>query len=228
MGHPKKMRRLYETPHKPWDKARVEKERKIMESNGLRRKKELRVLETTIRNLRRRARELIALKDEKAREMLVKKVREMGLISKADMALEDILGIELENILERRLQTQVLKKGLANTRKQARQFITHGHIMVNGRKVISPGYLVTLGEENELSFRQTSSLNSTFKKSETADAKDAKSHAASKADGVKAESETSAAPATPVVQQAPTSSAAPAASGGTVPASASSDSKDVK
>jgi small subunit ribosomal protein S4 len=41
----------------------------------------------------------------------------------------------------------VHKQGLANTVRQARQFIVHGHIMVGGRKVTVPGYLVPTGEE---------------------------------------------------------------------------------
>lgn len=162
MGDPKKMKKHYESPNKPWEKTRLEEERKIVMEYGIRRKKEIRRLETIIRDLRRRARMLIATKDEKESKLLIEKVLKMGLLAKADPVLEDTLGIELKDILERRLQTLVVKKGFANTLKQARQFITHGHITLNGQKIISPNYVVTIAEESGIMFRTTSSLNSTF------------------------------------------------------------------
>ncbi len=163
MGDPKKMKKHYESPKKPWEKSRLEEERKIVTEYGIRRKKEIRRLETIIRDLRRRARNLIATKNEKETKLLIEKVIKLGILAKADPALEDILGIELKDILERRLQTLVVKKGLANTIKQARQFITHGHITLAGQKIISPNYIATVEDERGLMFRPTSSLNSTFK-----------------------------------------------------------------
>ncbi len=163
MGDPKKMKKHYESPKRPWEKARLEEERKIVTEYGIRRKKEIRRLETIIRDLRRRARKLIATKDEKESKLLIEKVLKIGLLAKSKPALEDILGIELKDILERRLQTLILKKGFANTVKQARQFITHGHITLNGQKIISPNYIVAVEEEAGIMFRPTSSLNSTFK-----------------------------------------------------------------
>lgn len=166
MGDPKKMKKNYESLKKPWEKSRLEEERKIVTEYGIRRKKEIRRLETIIRNLRRRARELIATKDEKEAKILIKKVLKMGLVAKSNPVLEDILGIELKDILERRLQTLVVKKGFANTIRQARQFITHGHITLSGQKIISPNYIVTAEEEAGIMFRPTSPLNSTFKRVE--------------------------------------------------------------
>ena len=163
MGDPRKARKIYESPKKPWEKSRLEEERKIVTEYGIRRKKEIRRLQTIIRDFRRRARLLIAEKNEKEATLLMDKVRRMGIISKKDAVLEDILSVELKDLLERRLQTIVSKRGLAKTSKQARQFITHGHIMVNGQKIISPNYLVTLSEENQIAYRPTSSLNATFR-----------------------------------------------------------------
>lgn len=51
-------------------------------------------------------------------------------------------GEELLVLFERRLDNAVFKIGLASTRAQARQFVTHGHITVNGKKVSIPSYLV--------------------------------------------------------------------------------------
>ena len=55
-------------------------------------------------------------------------------------------------MLERRLQTIVWKKGLARTIYQARQLIVHGHIAIAGRRVTSPGYLVSREEEDRIDY----------------------------------------------------------------------------
>ena len=56
-------------------------------------------------------------------------------------------GENLIVFLERRLDSAVWRAGLASSRAQARQFILHGHVRVNGRKVNIPSYLVSAGEE---------------------------------------------------------------------------------
>jgi small subunit ribosomal protein S4 len=56
-------------------------------------------------------------------------------------------GENLIVMLERRLDNVVWRAGLASSRAQARQFISHGHVKINGRKVNIPSYLVSAGEE---------------------------------------------------------------------------------
>jgi small subunit ribosomal protein S4 len=56
------------------------------------------------------------------------------------------------------LQTIVFKKGLARSAKQARQFIGHEHILVDGKKINAPGYLVTKDEESKITFTSSSAL----------------------------------------------------------------------
>ena len=70
----------------------------------------------------------------------------------------DVLALKVEQQLDRRLQTQVLRKGLARTPKQARQFITHGHIAIGGQRVTVPGYRVTREEEPEIGYYEVSPL----------------------------------------------------------------------
>ena len=55
-------------------------------------------------------------------------------------------GESLFSILERRLDNVVFRLKLATTRAQARQIIVHGHIYVNGRKVYTPSFLVSVGD----------------------------------------------------------------------------------
>lgn len=55
-------------------------------------------------------------------------------------------GVALLRLLERRLDNAVFKSGLTGSRKTARQAIVHGHLLVNGRKVDRPGYLVRMND----------------------------------------------------------------------------------
>lgn len=55
-------------------------------------------------------------------------------------------GAELVTLLESRLASLVLRAGLAPSIYAARQYVTHGHIMVDGRKVNIPSYIVTPGQ----------------------------------------------------------------------------------
>ena len=56
------------------------------------------------------------------------------------------------DILERRLQTLVWKKGLGLTIKQARQFITHGHIKIGDKRVNAPGMLIDVQNEKNINW----------------------------------------------------------------------------
>jgi small subunit ribosomal protein S4 len=77
---------------------------------------------------------------------------------KTESNIDDILGLKASALLERRLQTQVHRLGLARTPKQARQFITHGHIAINGQKVTVPGMMVTKEQEMLIDYYGTSPL----------------------------------------------------------------------
>jgi small subunit ribosomal protein S4 len=57
-----------------------------------------------------------------------------------------LTGEELLRLLERRLDNVVYRLGFASTRAQARQFVNHGHVQVNGRKVDIASFLVTPGD----------------------------------------------------------------------------------
>ena len=69
-----------------------------------------------------------------------------GYFHKAEKA-KGPTGENLIVMLERRLDNVVNRSGFASSRAQARQLVLHGHVMVNGKKVNIPSYLVTAGEE---------------------------------------------------------------------------------
>ncbi len=147
----RRQRPKFEKPKRRWDAQRIKEEKEIMEKYGLRRKRELWKAQSILRNFRRRARELLANPDEKLKNELLSKLYRLGLLEK-DANLEDVLNLTVEDVLERRLQTVVLRKGLASTLKQARQFIVHGHIAVNGKRFTFPSALVRREWEDKIGY----------------------------------------------------------------------------
>ena len=61
-----------------------------------------------------------------------------------------VTGENLLILLERRLDNVVFRLGFSNTRRQARQFVTHGHITVNGKRVDIPSALIKTGDVIEV------------------------------------------------------------------------------
>lgn len=62
-------------------------------------------------------------------------------------SIPGVTGTVFLQLLERRLDNVVFRMGFASTRRQARQFVGHGHIFVNGKKVDIPSYRVKIGDE---------------------------------------------------------------------------------
>ena len=91
-------------------------------------------------------------------DALLQKCYRMGVLS-FDGTLNDILTLNEEAILKRRLQTIVFEKGMASTVGQARQLIVHGHIFMNGHKVTVPGYVVSKAEESSIMYNPASPFN---------------------------------------------------------------------
>lgn len=153
----RRIRKKFKKPKVAWNLAEIKERKQIIKDYGLRRKKEILKAEGILRNFRSRARKAIAVKDEEESKALLNKLRKYGLLT-SKQSLGDILALTTNQILDRRLQTLVWKKGLANTIKQARQLIVYGHIAVNRRRIKFPSYLVSVEEEPKISFYGTSKL----------------------------------------------------------------------
>jgi len=161
MGDPKKQRKKYETPRFPWRTDTLEAELKLLGQYGLRNKREMWRHRTMISKFRGIARSLLGMPIEERRKpqkQLLDRLHRLGILPET-AALDDVLDLSLEDILERRLQTLVFRKGLAKSIHQARQLITHGHVAIEGRRVSSPSYLVLRDEEAGISYAPTSSLS---------------------------------------------------------------------
>jgi small subunit ribosomal protein S4 len=160
MGDPRRLKKKFHTPRHPWQKDRLETELRILGRYGLRNKREIWKMKTKIDNFRGTAKGLLALSEEEAaikQEQLIQKLNRISLLP-ANATLDDVLGLGLEDILERRLQTIVVHKGLANSMDQARQFIVHGHIAIAGTRVTSPSHIVQRKEEDEIRYAPSSPL----------------------------------------------------------------------
>jgi len=154
MGDPKKQKKRYETPRHPWEKDRIELEKGLIVEYGLKNHKEVWKARSFVKRATDQAKRLIGEKTEKRdveKKNLSRRLQKYGLIQ-ADAGLDKVFDIQLKDVLERRLQTLVVRKGLCKSMKQARQMIVHGHITVGGKKQTSPSYLVMVSEEDSIAF----------------------------------------------------------------------------
>ncbi|MFA4886897.1 MAG: 30S ribosomal protein S4 [Candidatus Nanoarchaeia archaeon] len=160
MGDPRKIRSKYKGPAHPWKRDRLEAEKIIKKAYGLKNKTEIYRASSRLRRFTAQAKRLIRDTSPQARveeKQLLEKLFTLALIEK-EAHLEDVLSLNVNSILDRRLQTVVSKNNLALTPKQARQFIVHGHITIHGMKVDAPSYHVKRTEEFGIAFNPISTL----------------------------------------------------------------------
>jgi len=161
MGDPKKQRKKFSKPTHPWQRTRLEEEKVLKEEYALKNKKELWKMNSLLSKLKAQTKSLIiktGKQAEKETKQFLDKLVKLNLVP-ANTPIEDVLNLALKDILERRLQTIIFRKGLAKTMKQSRQFITHGHIIANNKKITIPSYIVPTSEEATLEFAERSPLS---------------------------------------------------------------------
>lgn len=139
--------KTYSKPKKPFDKKRIDEEVKIKEEFGLKNKREIWKADAKIKAIREKAKRLIS-GSEKQKEDFFKQVRKIGL--KVD-SISDVLSLDKTDYLKRRLQTILVEKKLARTPKGSRQLITHKKVLVGGKLISSPSYIVPTNLENKIS-----------------------------------------------------------------------------
>jgi small subunit ribosomal protein S4 len=160
MGDPKKQRKKFDTPRFRWRKDVLQEELKLLGQYGLRNKHELWRHKTTLSKTRGIARTLIGKSTEERTKMeneLLTQLKKKGILQETAV-LDNVLDLTIEDILERRLQTIIFRKGLARTIFQARQLITHGHVTIDNRRVTIPGYIVPKEEEAKIIYSPESAL----------------------------------------------------------------------
>ena len=160
MGDPKKQRKKFETPRFRWRKDILQEELKLLGQYGLRNKHELWRHKTMLSKTRGIARSLIGKLPEERAKMeneLLSRLKKLGILAETSV-LDNVLDLSIEDLLERRLQTIVFRKGLARTIFQARQLITHGHVTVGNRRVTIPSYIVAKAEEEQVVYSSQSAI----------------------------------------------------------------------
>ncbi len=145
----KRKHKKYSRPKRPFDKARIEEEAQIKKEFGLKNKKEIWRAEAKIKSIRARAKELIT-KEVGEQKVFFEKLNKMGLKVNS---IADVLSLDKKDILNRRLQTMVFKKRLVPTVKTARQLITHRKVLIEGKVVNAPSYIVPVRLENKISLK---------------------------------------------------------------------------
>jgi small subunit ribosomal protein S4 len=83
---------------------------------------------------------------------LLKSLNRLGLVNES-ASLDDVLNLKIEDLLERRLQTIVMKKAGTKSPHMARQVVVHGHVSIGDRIVNLPGYIVKKEEEDLIRLR---------------------------------------------------------------------------
>ncbi len=163
MGDPKFLRRKYSKPSHPWRADRIQAENDIVHQFGLKNKREVWKAQALLKNMRGQSRNLSARKRaddpqaDKEEEALLKRLIKLGILPEGS-TLQQVLTLQIENVLNRRLQTLVYHRGLASSMKHARQLINHGHIYVTEHKMTIPGYLVPKVDEDSIQYNPNSPL----------------------------------------------------------------------
>ena len=161
MGDTKNFRRVWKKPKRPLNFDLKMEELKILGTFGLKTKRELWKARTELSRVRNQARSLLALRqDVRDREepILLKSLSRVGYVE-PDATLDDVLNLELSDLFSRRLQTVVQKKFFFKTPYQARQAVSHGHILIGDRIVNIPSYVVSIDEEPKVKLTTESIFN---------------------------------------------------------------------
>ena len=169
MGDTKLPRKTWKKPKRPLNFDLKMEELKTLGSFGLKTKRELWKARTELSRIRNQARSLLALRQEdreRKEPILMKSLSRNGLVTE-NATLDDVLNLEINDLLSRRLQSFVMKKLNFKTPYQARQAVVHGHIMIGEKIVNIPSYVVRSDEENIIKLSPESKFNTILSEPES-------------------------------------------------------------
>lgn len=128
---------------------------------GLKNKREIYRITFQLSKIRRAARDLLTRDEKDPKRLfegnaLIRRLVRIGVLSEDKKKLDYVLALKIEDFLERRLQTQVYKLGLAKSVHHARVLISQRHIAVGKQIVNVPSFMVRLDSEKHIDFAPSS------------------------------------------------------------------------
>ena len=169
MGDPKTSRKVWKKPKRPLNYDLIMDELKTLGTFGLKTKRELWKTQTELSRVRLQARSLLALRQEdreRKEPILMQSLSKIGLVAQ-ESTLDDVLNLQVNDLLARRLQTIAQKQLFFKTPYQARQAIVHGHIMIGDRIITIPSYTVKTEEEDKIHLTPESRFNEMLSEQES-------------------------------------------------------------
>jgi len=164
MPHTRSLRRFNKTsqsPRRPWEKERLISELQTIGEYGLKNKREVWRVRLALAKIRKTARTLLTMHVNEPKRIfegaaLLRRLHRYGILDESKDKLDYVLGLKMNDFLERRLQTQIFKLSMADTIHEARVTVRQRHVRVRNQLVDVPSYMVRVDSQKHLDFAQNS------------------------------------------------------------------------